>query len=277
MEGGGGVVHRHDGATTDLPRLAVNAADALAGDEFVERVAPQRNDHQGVYGGDLAVEVGIAGADLAGFRVAVVRRAALDDVGNEDLLPAHADGAEQAFEELTGGANERPALLVFVEAGGFADEQQGAVGVALTGYGVRAALVQRAFFARGNLCADGFKLLDACLPWSCVHLGSPSLGGFTSRTQTGWWAPHMGLVVGGRASPPEPPESTDVGAGGSDGWRTYLLATFPGREGEWRPRAGRGSGGVGGSPYTRWSKTAGGAELGWQDALDWWWSGVAGR
>ena len=24
---------------------------------------------------------------------------------------------------------------------------------------------------------------------------------------------------------------------------------------------------------TRWSKTAGGAELGWQDALDGWWSG----
>ena len=145
MEGGCGVIHRHDGAATDLPRLAVNAADALAGDELIERVAPQRHDDQGVYGGDLAVEVGIAGADLVGFRVAVVRWATFDDVGDEDLLPAHADGAEQAFEKLTGGANERPALLVFVEAGGFADEQQGAIGVALTGYGVRASLVQRAF------------------------------------------------------------------------------------------------------------------------------------
>ena len=67
MEGGGGVVHRHDGAVADPARLAVNAADALAGDEFVEREAPQGHDHQGVYGGDLAVEVVVAGADLAGF------------------------------------------------------------------------------------------------------------------------------------------------------------------------------------------------------------------
>ena len=123
------------------------------GMNLLSEVAPQRHDHQGVYGGDLAVEVGVAGADLAGFRVAVVGRAALNDVGNEDLLPAHADGPEQAFEKLTGGADERPALLIFVEAGGFADEQQGAIGVALTGYGVRASLVQRAFFARGDLCA----------------------------------------------------------------------------------------------------------------------------
>ena len=34
---------------------------------------------------------------------------------------------------------------------------------------------------------------------------------------------------------------------------------------------GRGRGAGGGSPYTRWSKTAGGAEPGWQDALDGWW------
>ena len=155
----------------------------------------------------------------------------------------------RAFEELTGGANERPALLVFVEAGGFADEQQGAIGVALTGYGVRASLVQRAFFARGNLCADGFKLLTLFFRGHASTSARPRSEGSPverrrdgGRLTPGWWVgagltprPPLHHVERGSLPSPRPSPMWRGGVG-----RTYPLA--PSLAGKGNGGRGRGAG-----------------------------------
>src|SRR5207342_3949349 len=78
---------------------------------------------------DLAEQVALAGLDLVGHGVAVSGRAALDHVRDVYVLAGHADPTEELVEELPGLADERVALLVFVEAGRLADEHQLGFGV----------------------------------------------------------------------------------------------------------------------------------------------------
>ena len=64
-----------------------------------------------------------AGDDLVRQRRPVIRRAALDDVGNEYLLALQAHGHNHLIEQVAGAADERPALLVFVLTGALAYKQ----------------------------------------------------------------------------------------------------------------------------------------------------------
>ena len=62
--------------------------------------------------------------DLLRQRVAVVRRPALQDVGDVDLLALEQDGLQDLVEQLAGAAHERLALAVLVGAGRLADHHQ---------------------------------------------------------------------------------------------------------------------------------------------------------
>ena len=68
------------------PVRAVDLADPLTGHEAAERVPSERHDERRVEDLELAVEIRRAGRDLVRLRVAVVRRAALHDVRDEDLV-----------------------------------------------------------------------------------------------------------------------------------------------------------------------------------------------
>src|SRR3990172_4613753 len=104
-------------------RLAMHLADRFARGEPGPGGASQADDDPGLYQLDLPLEVLSAGIDLAGKRVAVVRRAALDDVRDEHLVAAPADGGDQLVQEASGRADEGARLLVLVEARRLADEQ----------------------------------------------------------------------------------------------------------------------------------------------------------
>jgi len=69
-----------------------------------------------------------------GEGVAIIRRAALDDIGNIDLLAIEVNGSEQPIKELPGLSDEGASLLVFVPAGCLADKYDIGVFRALTGY-----------------------------------------------------------------------------------------------------------------------------------------------
>ena len=56
--------------------------------------------------------------------IAVPRRAALDDVGNVDLVALEANRRDDSRQQLSRAADERNPLDVFVGAWSFADEHQ---------------------------------------------------------------------------------------------------------------------------------------------------------
>ena len=60
----------------------------------------------------LASQEWPAGGDLVRLRVAIVGRAALHHVGDEDVVPSPADHAQQLIEEIAGTAHEGAALAV---------------------------------------------------------------------------------------------------------------------------------------------------------------------
>jgi hypothetical protein len=163
VERGGGMKHRHDDAPADLLRLAVNRADLRAWEELRHREAPQRHDHLGVDRGDLAIEVVGAGGHLLWQRVAVIRRAVLDDVGDEDRLAIQSNCRQQLVEELSRRANERTSLLVLAIARRLADEHYLGVGAALARHRILRANVQVTLHAIACLGGDLRQRLLRCL------------------------------------------------------------------------------------------------------------------
>ena len=86
---------------------------------------PERDDDPRVDQLDLLLEIRATRLDLAGRRVAVLRRAALDDVGDVALGAGQADLLpHEAVQQLAGTADEGLAGQVLLAAGPFADEQQ---------------------------------------------------------------------------------------------------------------------------------------------------------
>ncbi len=91
---------------------------------------PERADHAGLDELDLRCQPALAVLDLGRERIAVARRAALEDVGDEHLVAAKTDLGEQAVEQGTRLADERQSLAVLVGPGRLADEHEVRVGVA---------------------------------------------------------------------------------------------------------------------------------------------------
>ncbi len=113
------------------------------GQELGREVA-EGADHARADQRDLREQVRLALADLGRLRVAVARGAALQDVGDEDVVAREADALEHLAEELPGGPDERDALEVLVVAGRLADEHHVGVGVAVAHDDLGAPLAERA-------------------------------------------------------------------------------------------------------------------------------------
>ena len=150
------------------PGPAVHLGDAcgVARQELGGEVA-ERADDLGPDDLDLPEQVRAAGLDLLRLRVAVVGRAALEDVGDVDLLARHADGREQLLEQLAGLAYERPALLVLVVAGRLSHEHQVGAGVSLAEHGLGARGPERAPGAALDLLTEGVERGDDVVSGRC--------------------------------------------------------------------------------------------------------------
>ena len=99
-------------------------ADLRVEQELAGELA-QRDHHLGRDQLDLALEVGPAGVDLGGQRVAVVGRPALDHVGDVDPVAGDAELLEhQPVEQLAGAPDERQTLAVLLGPRTLAHEQQ---------------------------------------------------------------------------------------------------------------------------------------------------------
>src|SRR5205085_8335120 len=116
------MIHRNDDRPVLSSRLPVDLADRVSREVPLHRMTPERHDHFRLYDLDLLLEILPARFDFVSLWIAVVRWPVLHDVRDEHLLAVEPDRSQQLVEELSGGADKRPALLVLVELGPFADE-----------------------------------------------------------------------------------------------------------------------------------------------------------
>ena len=145
---------------------------------------------------DLAEEKLRAGVGFFGLGDAVLRRAALDDVGDVDIGALETHGDDHVVEELAGATDEGQALRVFVSSRTFADEHEAGVGVSVSENDGVAAL-------KGERAAGAFAYVGA----NCLERGG-AVGGrryfrLRRRGETagawlcgrGWSAPGVGFVT----------------------------------------------------------------------------------
>src|SRR3989338_3520055 len=105
----------------------------------------QRDDEPGLYQFDLAFEIWQTGRDLVRLRRAVIGRAAFDDVGDIDILPApEFDRQQHVVEQLARLPDERLALRIFIRPRPFTDEQPLGLLVTHAEYRLRATGAQLA-------------------------------------------------------------------------------------------------------------------------------------
>ncbi len=116
------MIHRHVVASIEDTESPVNARNRLLRKPTRHRKAAQGHDHSRVYQVDLGIEVALARIDFGRKRVAVPRRAALQDVADIDVFTPHLRGREQLFKKLPGLSHEWAALAVLVCARRLADQ-----------------------------------------------------------------------------------------------------------------------------------------------------------
>jgi hypothetical protein len=141
--------------------MGKDLADAFPGHERLKAVTAQRHDERRVEDLQLTFEVGAAGRHLIRLGVAIPGWPAFDDVGDEDLLALPAHEAEELFEEIAGGAHERPPLAILVLAGSLPDEDDLRVRVTFARDRKRALLGKPTASAGADLAGDGFESCPA--------------------------------------------------------------------------------------------------------------------
>ena len=114
----------------DLRSSAHPRDPRLASAQELGREVSEARDDPRLDQRDLLPQVWLASLDLVRQRIAIARRARLEDVRDEDVIPAHPDLAQELREELAGAADERQALAVLLGPRRLADEHQVGVGVA---------------------------------------------------------------------------------------------------------------------------------------------------
>ena len=123
--------------------------------------APRATITLGLIGSDLPHQKWRAGLAFVALRRAVPRRPALDDVRDVDFFAPQAHGFDHVVEQLSGAADERFALLVFVGARRFADEHQLGMRIAHAEDNLLAPLLgQAAAGAVADIFADSAKGQD---------------------------------------------------------------------------------------------------------------------
>src|SRR5437773_9504556 len=115
----------------DQFRAAVLVHAATQARDWIERAEErargelaERDDHLRLDDFDLPEQERLAGLDFVLLGVPVLWRTTLDHIRNVDVIAREADRLDDFREELTGAADERDALDVFVMARRLADKHE---------------------------------------------------------------------------------------------------------------------------------------------------------
>ena len=125
------MVQGHHQRAVPVKELAVLLADLeVRLDQLHGADAAQTHDDLGLHQPHLGPEIAPAGILLRVQGIPVLRRTALDGVGDIDILPVQADHGQHVVQQLAAPAHKGLALQILVGAGRLADEQHLGVGVA---------------------------------------------------------------------------------------------------------------------------------------------------
>lgn len=131
VEGSRGVEEGEDHEVLHVKRLRLDLRNPdLPFQQRLSRPIAQRADQLRPDHLNLLHQERLTGFNLVRLRVAVVRRAALDDIGDVNLVPRKARRSEQIVKEFARSAHERLAFLIFVEPGRLAYEHDTCVWIA---------------------------------------------------------------------------------------------------------------------------------------------------
>ena len=157
----GGVERRHHQGAVLFKELAVLARDFHIGlDDAHRRDAAEADDDFRADQRHLVAQPADAGLLLLGQRVAVLRRAAFDDVRDVDVhFAVQIDGGEHLVEQLSAAADERLALQVLVFARALADEHDLGTRISNADDHVRARLAQAAPAAVEAVFPELFEII----------------------------------------------------------------------------------------------------------------------
>ena len=147
------MVGDHDRSARALEALAARGRDCdLAIEQGLGGRTAERDQQLRLHERDLAIEIRLAGGDLAAFWSAVVWRSALDRICDIDVFSAlQPDRREHVVEQAPGLADEGLATLVLLRARRLAHQHPACLAVAHAGHGLLAALAQPTGLAIADL------------------------------------------------------------------------------------------------------------------------------
>ena len=121
----GRVINRRHQIIALLKPFAVFLGDAEIGlDQAHGRNAAEANDHLGLQQAHLLAQIPDAGIFLGGQGIAVLRRAAFENVGNIYIFARNIHSGKEFIQQLPRAANKRGARKILLLSGGFAHEQE---------------------------------------------------------------------------------------------------------------------------------------------------------
>lgn len=156
--------------TSKLPDAFVPSQEVLRG-----RVA-QGDDEQRSDKPDLGREPICTGIDLCPCRHTILRRAALDDVGDEHIVTLDLHRLQNLCELLASLADKRTPRPILGLPGALPDEHQIGLGMALSKHHVRTGIRQRALVTRKCILGQPLQAQLQSLPFyhSTPKAGDPS-------------------------------------------------------------------------------------------------------
>lgn len=135
--------------TTEAPERLV------AAEQMIRGMAAKRNDELGLNRLQLTFKERSAGILFGRQRIAVARRATLQDIADEDLVASQTHARrDDLAEQLSGRANEGSTTLIFVRARSLADKNDARLRVPLAGHGLLAGLAQATRLAGSDLLGE---------------------------------------------------------------------------------------------------------------------------
>src|SRR5438067_2101829 len=147
----GGMIRRDERDPVVAMHLASQLRDPeLRAEERLRCEVAHRENHFRPKELELPHEIRRTRFDLVLFRVAIPRRAVLQDVADEYVLAAQANGREDLGKELSRRTDERESGRVLLASRRLADDDEIGVRVALARNGILRAAVQRTTRASGH-------------------------------------------------------------------------------------------------------------------------------
>ncbi len=172
-------------SVSNILDLPVNPGNGGAGQPAVHAVTAQRDNDARVYEGNLARKIISAGRDFVWFRVAILGRAALDDVCNVHIGARDANAFQIVGEKATAAANKGQALLVFVKARPLTHKEHNRGEAAVARHGMGARVRELAKQADAHL---GFQFLERRRALRHTQLQQRAPGWFRGDIHT--YTPH---------------------------------------------------------------------------------------